>query len=171
MSASIEQIWNIAASRQKLLCSPTFIFCSPICSNNCGVVFLWKYILVFEKWFFSYDRSNMQTFIVNITRVVLHDENLHIWAVEQKDHFSKTRIYLMILTTLLISCVKKRMRDSTRGLKNTRRCIIKVGVQIVILFEKLVMLHVSVSLFHLDTLLSLRKIRSLRPLCPFYSGN
>ena len=33
----------------KFVFSPTFIFCSPICSNNCGVVFLRKYILVFEK--------------------------------------------------------------------------------------------------------------------------
>ena len=47
-----------------------FIFCSPICPNNCGVVFLWKYILVFEKLFFSFDRLNMQIFTVNITRVV-----------------------------------------------------------------------------------------------------
>ena len=70
MSASTERIWNIVASRPKFVFSPTFIFCSPICSNNCGVVFLWKYILVFEKWFFSFDRSNMQIFIVNITRVV-----------------------------------------------------------------------------------------------------
>ena len=70
MSASIEQIWNIVASRPKFVFSPTFVFCSPICSNNCGVVFLWKYILVFEKWFFSFDRSNMQIFTVNITRVV-----------------------------------------------------------------------------------------------------
>ena len=70
MSASIEQIWNIVASRPKFVFSPTFIFCSPICSNNCGVVFLWKYILVFEKWLFSFDRSNMQIFTVNITRVV-----------------------------------------------------------------------------------------------------
>ena len=70
MSASIEQIWNIVASRPKFVFSPTFVFCSPICSNNCGVVFLWKYILVFEKLFFSFDRSNMQIFIVNITRVV-----------------------------------------------------------------------------------------------------
>ena len=54
----------------KFVFSPTFIFCSPICLNNCGVVFLWKYILVFEKWFFSFDRSNMQIFTVNITRVV-----------------------------------------------------------------------------------------------------
>ena len=29
-----------------------------------------KYILVFEKWLFSFDRSNMQIFTVNITRVV-----------------------------------------------------------------------------------------------------
>ena len=54
----------------KFVFSPTFIFCSPICPNNCGVVFWWKYILVFEKWSFSFDRSNMQIFIVNITRVV-----------------------------------------------------------------------------------------------------
>ena len=36
----------------KFVFSPTFIFCSPICPNNCGEVFLWKYILVFEKWYF-----------------------------------------------------------------------------------------------------------------------
>ena len=41
-----------------------------ICSNNSGVVFLRKYILVFERWLFSFDRSNMQIFTVIITRVV-----------------------------------------------------------------------------------------------------
>ena len=70
MSASIAQIWNIVASRPQFVFSPTSVVCSPICSNNCGVVFLWKYILVFEKWLFSFDRSNMQIFTVNITRVV-----------------------------------------------------------------------------------------------------
>ena len=61
----------------KFVFSPTFIFCSPICPNNCGEVFLWKYILVFEKWYFSFDRSNMQIFTVNITRTVrLHVTNL-----------------------------------------------------------------------------------------------
>ena len=64
------QIWNILVSRPKLAFNLTFVFCSPICPNNCGVVFLWKYILVFEKWLFSFDRSNMQIFTVNITRVV-----------------------------------------------------------------------------------------------------
>ena len=34
------------------------------------VQFFWKYILVFEKWFFSFDRSNMQISTLNITRVV-----------------------------------------------------------------------------------------------------
>ena len=34
------------------------------------VQFFWKYILVFEKWFFSFNRSNMQIFTLNITRVV-----------------------------------------------------------------------------------------------------
>ena len=70
MSASIEQIWNIVASRPRFVFSPTFIFCCPICSNNCGVVFLRKYFLIFEKWLFSFDRSNIQIFTVNITRVV-----------------------------------------------------------------------------------------------------
>ena len=32
--------------------------------------FLWKYISVFEKWLFSFDRKNMQVFTVNITWVV-----------------------------------------------------------------------------------------------------
>ena len=46
-------------------------FCSPICPNNCGAVFfLRKCNLVLEKWLFSFDRSNMQIFTVNITRVV-----------------------------------------------------------------------------------------------------
>ena len=67
MSACIRQT---VASHPKFSFTPTFIFCSPICPNNCGVVFLWKYILVFEKWFFSFDRSNMQIFTLNITRVV-----------------------------------------------------------------------------------------------------
>ena len=57
------------ASRPKFVFSPTFIFCIPICPDNCGVVFLWKYILVFEKWIFSFDRSNMQIFTLNITWV------------------------------------------------------------------------------------------------------
>ena len=70
MSASLKQTWNIVASRPKFVFPPTFIFCSPICSNNFGVVFLWKYISVFEKWLFSFNRSNMQIFTMNITRVV-----------------------------------------------------------------------------------------------------
>ena len=70
MSASTAQIWNIVASRPKFDFTPTFIVCSPISPSNCGVVFLWKYISVFEKLFFSFDRSNMQIFTVNITRVV-----------------------------------------------------------------------------------------------------
>ena len=67
MSTCIRQT---AASHPKFAFTPTFMFGSPICPNNCGVVFLWKYILVFEKWLFSFDRSNMQIFTVNITRVV-----------------------------------------------------------------------------------------------------
>ena len=47
-----------------------FNICSPICPNNRGAAFLWKYILVFKKWLFSFDRSKMQIFTVIITRVV-----------------------------------------------------------------------------------------------------
>ena len=48
----------------------SFFFCSPICPNKCGVAFLGKYILVFEKWFFSFDHSYMKIFTVNTTRVL-----------------------------------------------------------------------------------------------------
>ena len=89
MSVSIEQIWNIVASRPKFVFSPTFIFCSPICSNNCGVVFLWKYILVFEKWLFSFDRSNMQIFTVEITQLLPSHVS---WISLERLTFSK--IYL-----------------------------------------------------------------------------
>ena len=70
MSASIAQIWNIVASRPKFDFTSTFMFCSLMFPNSCDVVFWWKYTLVFEKWFFSFDRSNMQIFTLNITRVV-----------------------------------------------------------------------------------------------------
>ena len=52
----------------KFVFSPTLIFRSPISPDICGAVFLWKYIL--ERWVFSLDRSNMQIFTLNITRVV-----------------------------------------------------------------------------------------------------
>ena len=62
---------TISGKSPEFVFSPTFIHCSPIYPNNCGIVFfLWKYILVFEKWVFSFDRSNMQIFTLNITRVV-----------------------------------------------------------------------------------------------------
>ena len=61
MSACIRQT---AASHPNFAFTSIVIFCSLICPNNCGVVFLWKYILVFEKLFFSFDRSNMQIFTV-----------------------------------------------------------------------------------------------------------
>ena len=59
-----------SARSPKFVFSPTFIHCSPIRPNNFGVVFLRKYILVFEKWVFSFNRSNMQIFTLNIIRVV-----------------------------------------------------------------------------------------------------
>ena len=41
------------ASRLKFVFTPTFIFCSPICFNNCGVVFFVKiYFNFLEMTFF-----------------------------------------------------------------------------------------------------------------------
>ena len=41
---NIEILWQVAQT------TTTFIVCSPICPNNCGVVFFVKiYIKVFEK--------------------------------------------------------------------------------------------------------------------------
>ena len=92
MSACIKQT---AASHPKFAFTPTFIFCSPICSNNCGVVFLWKYILVFEKWFFSFDRSNMQIHIMYLRYFCQHNPlfyhlNLipcHYWSWQRNIYF------------------------------------------------------------------------------------
>ena len=62
-------MYQTNSGNPKLPFTPTFIFSSPICPHNC-VVFFVKNISVFEKWFFSFERSNMQIFTVNITRVV-----------------------------------------------------------------------------------------------------
>ena len=70
MSASIEQIWNILASRPKFSFTPTFIFCSPIRAYDFGVGFCVKIYFSFREMIFSFDRSNMDIFTVNITRVV-----------------------------------------------------------------------------------------------------
>ena len=97
MSASIEQIWNILASRPRSGFTPTFIFCSPICANNCGVVFVWKYILVFEKWFFSFDRSNMHIFTMNITRVVWP----HVTNILNLRYFCQHNPFFYLLNLIL----------------------------------------------------------------------
>ena len=52
LRANVNMHQTNSGKSPKFVFSPTFIFCIPICSNNCGVFFLWKYILVFEKWFF-----------------------------------------------------------------------------------------------------------------------
>ena len=40
------------ASRPKFDFTPTFIFCSPICPNNCGVVFFVKIYFSFREIIF-----------------------------------------------------------------------------------------------------------------------
>ena len=69
MLASIEQIWNIVqVSQNSFSLLLSYFVAQYVLILWCG--FLWKFILVFEKWYFSFDRSNMQIFTVNITRVV-----------------------------------------------------------------------------------------------------
>ena len=46
MSTCIRQT---AASHPEFYFTPTFMFGSPICPNNCGVGFFFKYILGIEK--------------------------------------------------------------------------------------------------------------------------
>ena len=70
MSASIEQILNIVASRPKFVFSPTFIFCGPICSSNCGVWYfcgndpLFYYLNLIPCRYWSWQRNIY--FLVNI---------------------------------------------------------------------------------------------------------
>ena len=70
MSASIEQNWNIVASRPKFVFFPTLIFCSPICSYNCGVVFFAKIYFSFWEMTFFVRPLKYANFTLNITRVV-----------------------------------------------------------------------------------------------------
>ena len=49
LRANVSMHQTNSGKSPKFVFPPTFIFCSPICSNNFGVVFLRKYILVFEK--------------------------------------------------------------------------------------------------------------------------
>ena len=52
LRANVSMHQTNSGKSTKFVFTPTFLFCSPICSNNCGVVFLQKFILIFEKWFF-----------------------------------------------------------------------------------------------------------------------
>ena len=67
LRANVNMHHTNSGKSPKFFFFPTFIFCSPFLF---GVVFLSKCILVFEKLVFSFDRSNMQIFTLNITRVV-----------------------------------------------------------------------------------------------------
>ena len=68
--ANVNMHQTNSSKSPKFVFFPTLIFCSPICPDTCGVVFFVKIFISFEKWVFSFDRSNMQIFSLNITRVV-----------------------------------------------------------------------------------------------------
>ena len=118
----------------KFVFSLTFIFSSPICP------YMWKYILVFEKSFFSFDRSNMQIFTVNITRVVwphvtnfldlryfcqhnplFYHLNLipcHYWSWQRNNYFL-VNIFVRLLFSMSKSSIKTKtvltMTDMTES--------------------------------------------------------
>ena len=54
----------------KFIFTPTFIFCSPICSNNCGVVFFVKIYFSFREMTFFVRPLKYANFTVDITEVV-----------------------------------------------------------------------------------------------------
>ena len=54
----------------KFVFPSTSIFCSPICSSNCGVAFFVKIYFSFREMIFFVRLLKMQIFTVNITRVV-----------------------------------------------------------------------------------------------------
>ena len=62
MSASIVQIWNIVTSRSKFVFTPSFIFCSLICSNNGDVVFFVKIYFSFRELTFFYSTAQIRKF-------------------------------------------------------------------------------------------------------------
>ena len=70
MSASIAKIWNILVSRPKFAFNLTFVFCSPICPYNCGVVFFVKIYFSSREMIFFVPPLKYANFTVNITRVV-----------------------------------------------------------------------------------------------------
>ena len=50
LRANVSMHQRNSGKSPKFVFTPTFILCSPICSNNCGVIFFFFYfILVFEK--------------------------------------------------------------------------------------------------------------------------
>ena len=130
MSASIEEIWNIVASRPKFVFSPYFLFCSPICPDNCGVVFLWKYIFVFGQTIFFVRPLNYEIFTLNITRVVWpHVTNLlhlryfyqhnpffyhlnltpcHYWSWQKKNVYFLVNIFVRHTFSMSKSSIKTK---------------------------------------------------------------
>ena len=57
-------------SRPKFAFNLTFVFCSPICPNNCGVVFFVKIYFSSREMIFFVRPLKYANFTVNITRVV-----------------------------------------------------------------------------------------------------
>ena len=75
-------IRQAAACHPKFAFTTTFIFFSPICPNDRGVVCLGKYILVFEKLFFfvqqlKYAHFSTSGISVNIILCFLFTTQIH----------------------------------------------------------------------------------------------
>ena len=113
MSTCIRQT---SASHPKFAFSPTFIFYSPICPNNCGVVFLRKYILVFEKWFFFRSTAQIYKFSPWILPElcdplsILKLEKKHLifwWIIFVRHTFSMSKSSIKTKTALTMTDMTK----------------------------------------------------------------
>ena len=77
MSTSIEQILNILESRLQFVFFPTFIFCSPTCSNNCAGLRIYQ-ILINKFRDQQIELSPCGRPILLITRMITDRTGLHL---------------------------------------------------------------------------------------------
>ena len=139
MSTCIRQT---SASHPRFAFSPTFIFYSPICPNNCGVVFFAKIYFSFrEMIFFSFDCSNIQIFTVNITWVVWSPVNIeagketfnflvnifvrHTFSMSKSSIKTKTVLTMTDMTKSTELLAFKRQKD---GYKVTVKIFLRICV-------------------------------------------
>ena len=125
MSASIEQIWNIVASRPKSVFIFTFIIWSSICSNKCGVVFVviiegGKEILfrvgggiIFVRHTFPMSKSSINTKTVLTMTDTTESTELQAFKI-QKDGY-KVTVKISLCICIVLSWDELKVRQNLLG--------------------------------------------------------